>query len=139
MHKLTRIVEFAIIKLMNLSIQVHDLQSTTMGVSDCPQACSRVAGEQADTLTPPSVEKEQSVSLERMYQVILFNDDFNTCEYVVACLISIFKHPRELAVKIMREAHERGRAIAEVESRDLAFQHTVALLSAGLGAKAEEI
>jgi ATP-dependent Clp protease adapter protein ClpS len=79
------------------------------------------------------------VSLERMYQVILFNDDINDCEYVVECLISIFKHPLELAVKIMLEAHESGRAIAEVESKELAIQHTAALLRAGLGAKAEAI
>ena len=79
------------------------------------------------------------VSLERMYQVVLFNDDINDCEYVVECLISIFKHPLALAVKIMLEAHESGRAIAEVESKALAIQHAAALLQAGLGAKAEAI
>ena len=79
------------------------------------------------------------VSLEQMYQVILFNDDINDCEYVVECLISIFKHPLALAVKIMLEAHERGRAIAEVESKALAIQHTAALHRAGLDAKAEAI
>jgi ATP-dependent Clp protease adapter protein ClpS len=93
-----------------------------MNTNDCPQL---------DTLF--------QVSLEPMYQVILFNDDINDCDYVVGCLISIFKHPLELAVKIMIEAHESGRAIAEVESKELAIQHTAALHRAGLDAKAEPI
>jgi ATP-dependent Clp protease adapter protein ClpS len=87
----------------------------------------------------PQLEITIHVSLERMYQVILFNDDINDCDYVVECLISIFNHPAGLAVKIMLEAHELGRAIAEVESKELAFQHTAALNRAGLDAKAEAI
>jgi len=91
------------------------------------------------TIAPPQIEKFMHISLERMYQVVLFNDDVNTCEYVIECLMSTFKHPLGLAVKIMMEAHELGRAIAEVESKELAIQHTAALIRAGLGAKAEEI
>ena len=91
------------------------------------------------TIVSPQIEKFMHVSLERMYQVILFNDDINECEYVIECLMAIFKHPLGLAVKIMVEAHELGRAIAEVESKELAIQHTAALIRAGLGAKAEEI
>lgn len=91
------------------------------------------------TIAPPQIEKFMHVTLERMYQVILFNDHVNSCEYVVECLMTIFKHPMVLAVKIMLEAHELGRAIAEVESKELAIQHTAALIRAGLGAQAEEI
>jgi ATP-dependent Clp protease adapter protein ClpS len=91
------------------------------------------------TISSPLIEKYMQVTLERMYQVILFNDDINDCEYVIECLMTIFKHPLGLAVKIMIEAHELGRAIAEVESKELAIQHTAALIRAGLGAKAEEI
>ena len=91
------------------------------------------------TANDPQIDVMFQVSLERMYQVILFNDDINDCEYVVECLISIFNHPLELAVKIMLEAHESGRAIAEVESKELAIQHTAALHRAGLDAKAEAI
>jgi len=87
----------------------------------------------------PQLDVLFQVSLERMYQVTLFNDDINDADYVVECLISIFKHPLELAVKIMIEAHESGRAIAEVESKALAIQHTAALHRAGLDAKAEPI
>jgi len=74
-----------------------------------------------------------------MYQVILFNDEINDADYVVECLISIFNHPLSIAVKIMLEAHVSGRAIAEVESKMLAIQHSAALVRAGLNAKAEAI
>jgi len=87
----------------------------------------------------PQLEVTVQVSLESMYQVILFNDDINDADYVVECLISIFSHPLGIAVKIMLEAHESGRAIAEVESKELAIQHTAALHRAGLDAKAEPI
>jgi ATP-dependent Clp protease adapter protein ClpS len=51
----------------------------------------------------------------------------------------IFGHPVELAVKIMAEAHVRGRAIAEVEVRMLADIHMVQLRNAGIQAHVEKI
>ena len=53
-------------------------------------------------------------------QVVLFNDDVNTFEHVIDCLMAIFGHGRQLAEKITLEAHTRGRAIAEVEPREKA-------------------
>lgn len=79
------------------------------------------------------------LGLESMHQVVIFNDAVNTCEHVVACLMHIFGHPVELAVKIMAEAHVRGRAIAEVEVRMLADTHVVQLRNAGIQARAEKI
>ena len=56
-------------------------------------------------------------------QVVLFNDDVNTFEHVIRCLMSIFGHGEQLATKIAVEAHVRGRAIAEVEPREPAEKH----------------
>ena len=72
-------------------------------------------------------------------QVILFNDDVNTFEHVIACLMSIFGHNAQLAVDITLEAHTKGRAIAEVEPREQAEQHAAALKRQGLGASVESI
>ena len=77
--------------------------------------------------------------MEDMYQVILHNDDKNTPEFVVQCLISVFAHPEELAVKIMLEAHSTGQAIAEVESETEAKLHRDQLQSYGLSATVEKI
>jgi len=79
------------------------------------------------------------LGLESMHQVVIFNDEVNTCEHVVACLMRIFGHPIELAVKIMAEAHVRGRAIAEVEVRTLAETHVLQLRNVGVQARVEKI
>lgn len=76
---------------------------------------------------------------EDLYQVILHNDDHNTMEHVVRCLMRVFGHPEPLAIKIMLEAHERGRAIAEVEAETPARRHRDQLQSFGLTATVEPI
>jgi ATP-dependent Clp protease adaptor protein ClpS len=80
-----------------------------------------------------------AVDFERLYQVVLYNDDVNSMEHVVKCLMQIFKHPESLAVKIMLEAHQKGKAIAEVESRTPAELHKDQLISYGLTATIEKI
>ena len=72
-------------------------------------------------------------------QVILFNDDVNTFEHVIRCLVSVFGHGEQLAAKIAVEAHVRGRAIAEVEPREPAEKHAAELRRRGLGATVESV
>ena len=72
-------------------------------------------------------------------QVILFNDDINTIDHVVASLMSVFGHPEPLAETIACEAHTTGRAIAEVEPRPDAEKHAAALRALGLQASVESV
>lgn len=72
-------------------------------------------------------------------QVVLFNDDVNTFEHVIRCLVSVFGHGERLAAKIAVEAHVRGRAIAEVEPREPAEKHAAELRRRGLGATVESV
>jgi ATP-dependent Clp protease adapter protein ClpS len=76
---------------------------------------------------------------EDMCQVVLFNDEHNTAVHVVRCLRRVFGHPEALAVKIMIEAHETGRAIAEVEAETPARLHKKQLQSFGLTVEVERI
>jgi len=94
-----------------------------------------------DTLTidVPVNTPVGQVRPDDLYQVVLHNDDHNTMEYVVLCLMRVFGHPRELAVKIMLEAHSLGRAVAEVEPETPARQHRDQLQSCGLTATIEKI
>ena len=87
----------------------------------------------------PVVGTETGTRLEDMYQVILFNDDVNTMEHVVKALTRIFGHSEQLAVKIMLEAHERGKAVAEVEPEERARLHRDQLQSYGLTATVEKV
>jgi len=72
--------------------------------------------------------------IEDLCQVVLFNDDVNSMEHVVGCLVKVFNHSVQLATKIMLEAHEKGRAIAEVEAESQAVLHKQQLESFGLAA-----
>ncbi len=59
--------------------------------------------------------------LPRRYNVIMYNDDFTTMEFVVAILNLIFNKNYEEANKIMMEVHEKGRGIAGVYAYDIAI------------------
>jgi ATP-dependent Clp protease adapter protein ClpS len=92
-----------------------------------------MTGTVADTRT------SQNTGIGRPAQVILYNDDHHTMEYVVECLTHVFGHPADLAAKIMWEAHRRGRAIAEVEDADAARRHCAQLSGYGLRAEVEAL
>jgi ATP-dependent Clp protease adaptor protein ClpS len=87
----------------------------------------------------PVVDTDSTTQLEDMFQVVIFNDDVNTMEHVVKALMQVFAHPEALAVKIMLEAHHRGKAIAEVEGETLAKTHRDQLQSYGLIAVVEKV
>ena len=106
------------------------------------------------TIAPPRKRKEPSPKTEEPVvdpddglgnglgwdsQIVLFNDDVNTFEHVIRCLVSVFGHGEQLAAKIAVEAHVRGRAIAEVEPREPAERHAAELRRRGLRAAVESV
>src|SRR5262245_32784792 len=48
--------------------------------------------------------------LERLYRVIIENDDVTPMEFVVLILIAVFELSLERAEEVMLEAHYQGRA-----------------------------
>lgn len=84
-------------------------------------------------------EIQDDLMLNPMCQVVLFNDDHNTVEHVTKCLMQVFNHSFEMAHKLMIEAHESGRTIAQVEEQELAILHKQQLESFGLTAEVERI
>ncbi len=87
----------------------------------------------------PELEAGHAEQLADLYQVVLFNDDVNSTEHVVGALQAVFGHALEIAVKIMIEAHTRGRAIAQVEDREAATRHARQLHSLHLTATVEPV
>jgi ATP-dependent Clp protease adaptor protein ClpS len=56
----------------------------------------------------------------RMWQVVMLNDDFTPMDFVVYCLMNIFKKSPEQATQIMLQVHEQGRGLAGVYTKDIA-------------------
>ncbi len=84
-------------------------------------------------------QQEQVIQKERICQVVLHNDDVNSVEHVVNCLQAVFAYNVPLAAKIMVEAHERGKAVAEVEAETPALEHRDQLRTYGLSATVEPV
>lgn len=91
------------------------------------------------TTTRTDTRTVQGTGLGRPSQVVLYNDDHHSMEFVVDCLMRVFGHTPDLAAKIMWEAHRRGRAIAEVEDAESARRHCAQLTGYGLSAEVEEV
>lgn len=91
--------------------------------------------------TPPVVRPDDGLGngLGWDSQVVLYNDDVHTFDYVIAALCAVFGHGTQLAGRIAMEAHTKGRAIAEVEEREKAEAHAAILKAGGLRATVESI
>lgn len=91
------------------------------------------------TTDKPVTGTLSAIQLEDMYQVILHNDDVNVADFVARCLMRVFGHTEQLAYRIMMEAHNKGRAIAQVEAESEARLHRGQLQSFGLTATIEKV
>jgi ATP-dependent Clp protease adaptor protein ClpS len=66
-----------------------------------------------DTATVPMIEPKETVQPPkyRAYNVILFNDDDHTFEYVIRMLKQLFGYPEPKGFQMALEVHETGRVI----------------------------
>ena len=87
----------------------------------------------------PALDSRTVPTLDDMVLVVLHNDDTNSMEHVVDCLVMVFGMNLDLAVKIMYEAHQAGRATAAVEPKTAACRHRDQLRSFGLIATVEAV
>lgn len=56
----------------------------------------------------------------KRYNVIMYNDDFTTMEFVVEVLVEIFHKSNDEAEKLMMTVHKGGKAIVGTYSFDIA-------------------
>jgi ATP-dependent Clp protease adaptor protein ClpS len=56
------------------------------------------------------------------FNVVILNDDYTPMDFVVAILITVFKHQEAQAIKLMKKIHNEGSAVAGVYSHEIAEQ-----------------
>jgi ATP-dependent Clp protease adaptor protein ClpS len=95
-------------------------------------------------LTRPRLETETEKSTRKRarllppYKVILFNDDYNDMDFVVAVLLQTINNlSQQEAERIMLTAHLTGSAVVVVCPKEIAEYYQEQLLSYGLTATIE--
>lgn len=58
----------------------------------------------------------------KKFKVLILNDDFTPMDFVIAILVTIFKHPEPSAVKVMMQIHNEGSGVAGVYNYEIAEQ-----------------
>lgn len=72
------------------------------------------------------LEKEDiKISIPKKYNVVFYNDDYTSFEFVIFVLIKIFHHSQESAVNITQLIHNKGRGIAGTYTKEIAEQKKI--------------
>ena len=66
------------------------------------------------------LEAKPKVKPPRMYQVVLYNDDYTPMEFVVMLLEQLFGMSREKATQVRQHVHTRGKGGCGVITREVA-------------------
>ena len=64
-----------------------------------------------DTLVLPETQNPADTEKEKLYHVIMLNDDDHSFDYVIGMLQKLFGYPPEKGYQMAWEVHTRGRVI----------------------------
>jgi ATP-dependent Clp protease adaptor protein ClpS len=80
---------------------------------------------------------EDDISTGKPAYIVVYNDDFNTFEWVIECFIDILKHSHEQAEQLAILIHFKGKATVKTGPRKELEPYCSALLDRGLSAELE--
>ena len=89
------------------------------------------------SIAPVELEKPdsaQELARDVPWVTIVWNDPINTMSYVTYVFQSYFGYPRTKAEKLMRDVHDKGRAVVSTGSREEMERDTEAMHEFGLWA-----
>ena len=69
-----------------------------------------------DIIVDKKIKTKDRIKEPNKYKVILCNDDTTSVEFVIAMLVTIFKHTEVSALKLTLEVHNKGSAVAGIYS-----------------------
>lgn len=62
------------------------------------------------------------IKLPKKYKVVILNDNFTPFEFVMLILMTIFKHPENIAKDITLKIHNEGSAVVGIYNYEIAEQ-----------------
>ena len=80
-----------------------------------------IRGSSLSTTAPDTLERtevDESLSLDRPWVVIVWNDPINLMEYVTFVFQSLFGFSKEKATRLMLDVHQLGRATVATGTRE---------------------
>jgi len=69
------------------------------------------------------------IKVPKKYKVIFCNDNVTPVEFVVAVLMSVFKHEQNAAMEITLKVHNEGSAVAGIYSYEIAEQKSIDVMA----------
>ncbi|MBO4533473.1 MAG: ATP-dependent Clp protease adaptor ClpS [Treponema sp.] len=74
--------------------------------------------------TGSGIAETTSIEVPPEKDVVFYNDDYTTMEFVVNVLVSVFNKSQENAQLIMTTVHEQGSAVVGTYTYDIAVSRT---------------
>jgi len=65
-------------------------------------------------------EAKPKLKKPQLYKVLLMNDDYTPMEFVILVLQQFFTMPREKAVRVMLNVHQKGKGVCGVYTHEVA-------------------
>ncbi len=90
------------------------------------------------TITKKKTKSKVDEILSKPYRLILHNDDYNTFDWVITCLMKVCNHELEQATQCAHIVHFRGKCDVKYGDLETIASMKDKLKSAGLSATMEE-
>ena len=90
------------------------------------------------TITRTKTKSKVQEVLSKPYKLILHNDDYNTFDWVITCLMKVCKHEQEQATQCAHIVHYQGKCDVKYGDLETISEMKNKLRSAGLSATIEE-
>ena len=92
-----------------------------------------------DEQTEELVLEEELTDIGNKAQIIVYNDDYNTFDWVIQCFKEILKHTAEQAEQLSLIVHFKGKACVKTDTMNVLKPLKDGLIDKGLSAVIEEI
>ncbi len=84
-----------------------------------------------------SISEALQDSVEELNELIVYNDDFNTFDWVIQCFMEICNHSFEQSEQLSLIIHFKGKAVVKTDVLDVLQPMKDALVDRGLSAVIE--